>query len=442
MVHHCNKCGTEYTDSGGFFDGHDFCFTCLSLVKAKKEEEQRKKREAQEKKNDPQTRQREIDYYKREKAAREAMQKKQEEYERRIKQLAEEKRARQLEQTERSRRQLEEQKYFDQDKFRRNLPSWAKSESEGQAERNRLEMIEKIVLDEKRRKPNYYDSPDAQSKTERKGGRLDAQQRQETEHKYCPSCKGKLPEKAKYCRQCGKSFEKPTELHLEVETSLPVSLSVGQVGVKAILLAINPNPQPLSVDLSVIVFDSAQKTIEAQIAPRSFSMPPDSRTQATVTFDLQPDTPTGPLTLSGYLQSASARSNAISILSNVKLPMDLRYRPKSAKVGGKLENYICLTFDNLGESGGLLSTSSRIEFATLQQEKKTAMLQQQAKIKGLEKGVELQFGPTRQNVQFGKILYFLVGADSNGKPYKSRGNSESGEEREEAEKQGKGKPKR
>ena len=237
----------------------------------------------------------------------------------------------------------------------------------------------------------------------------------------CPQCQSPLSKKDKFCSMCGKPFGQIDSLHLELQKSLPVSLSQGQKEITCALLGTNPGEKPLSCTLAAALQDSKKKSLDIDISPASADMAGDSKAAFEIKFDLKDDTPPGPLTLSATLQSGNASSNAISSLSNVKTPLDLLYIKNSARLGGKLDNFIILEFDNIGDSGGMLMLASHVDFEDGQGVRKSGKLSQVVKVRGLEKGVLLLFGPLGMNQAFSGLSYSLAGVDSNGKPYKKEG---------------------
>ncbi|HQT45482.1 MAG TPA: zinc ribbon domain-containing protein, partial [Candidatus Micrarchaeota archaeon] len=237
----------------------------------------------------------------------------------------------------------------------------------------------------------------------------------------CPQCNSPVSKKDKFCRICGKPFGQIESLHLELQKSLPVSLSQGQKEITCALLGTNPGGKPLSSTLAATLQDSKKKSIDIDISPASADMAGYSKVAFEIKFDLKDDTPTGPLMLSAALRSGPASSNAISALANVKTPLDLAFIQNSARLGGKLDNFIILEFDNIGESGGLLMLDSHVDFADGQGVRKSGKLSDVVKVKGLEKGVLLLFGPFGMNQAFSGLSYSLAGVDSNGKPYKKEG---------------------
>ncbi|MFA5106629.1 MAG: hypothetical protein WC506_06750 [Candidatus Micrarchaeia archaeon] len=237
----------------------------------------------------------------------------------------------------------------------------------------------------------------------------------------CPACHAPIGKSDKFCKKCGKQFAPAEGIHLEIDKLLPVSLSQGQREAVCVLIGTNAGPEPARCSLQALLQDSRKKGIGIQLSPSSASIAPGSKSGFEIRFDLPEDVPTGPLMLSATLSFNGGSSNPVSSVSNVKTPLALKYLVGSAKLGGKLDNFIVLAFDNAGESGGLLMLNSRVIFSDGSGGMKTGRLSAITKIKGLEKGVELSFGPVAMGQKFSSLSYALEGVDSNGKPYRSEG---------------------
>ncbi|VVC01550.1 Uncharacterised protein [uncultured archaeon] len=213
------------------------------------------------------------------------------------------------------------------------------------------------------------------------------------------------------------------ELTLEA-SGLPVSLSAGQQGIVVALKAKNASLKPVSVSFTVSLADSDGKQVEAAVEPRVAMLEGQGEAEAEVKFGLKESAARGPLTLSAYvsenamyIDKPSAKSNIVAITSQVKLPMRLEYRRGSACFE-RQENgaeALCLTFDNLGESGGQVGPKSSALYGK-EKELERAQLFESVKVKGKEKGVRLKFMPAKK-IELERVEAELVGVDANGKPY-------------------------
>ncbi len=237
----------------------------------------------------------------------------------------------------------------------------------------------------------------------------------------CPACGAPIGKSDKFCKKCGKPYANVESLHLEIQQGLPVSLSQGQRDISCVLLATNPAGKPASCDLQATLMDSKKNMLKIELDPASASIAAASKSGFEIRFSLAEGVPKGALMLSAVLNSPAGQSNSVSSVSNVKSPMDLAYSKGSAGLGGKLENFISLGFDNIGESGGMVMPGSLVEFEDENGNRKAGKLSGPVKFKGLEKGVALLFGPLAMGQKFSKLTYLLVGVDSNGKPYKKEG---------------------
>ncbi len=233
----------------------------------------------------------------------------------------------------------------------------------------------------------------------------------------------------KHDEMVGEGKEKHEEANqgLTLEASgLPVSVSVGQKGLDVSLRAKNSGSTALSVSFTVSVADSEGKPLEVALEPKNAVLEAGAQAGATAKFDLGETTAKGPLTLSAYVSESafyldrpSAKSNTATLTAQVKMPMRLQYRKGSAVFEATDGNdALCLTFDNLGESGGRLSTKSSAGFGKGKAMERAPLFESR-KIKGMEKNVVLRFSPAKR-IEIEKVEVELVGVDSNGKPYNDK----------------------
>jgi len=215
-----------------------------------------------------------------------------------------------------------------------------------------------------------------------------------------------------------------TAVSLKVKDGLPVSLSVGQKGVKALFIGKNASEKRLTIEFSVSIEDSKEKTIEPKLEPKQCLIEPDTELPFSLEFDGKEDTETGPLTLSAqlrengfYVDRESAKSEPIILTSQVKTPMQLEYIPGSAEfekqAGGALA--LALVFENTGETGGFLLARSSAGYGT-EMRMKRSNLAKKTKIKGKQKKVRLVFSPAEETaIEF--LAFDFSGTDANGKEY-------------------------
>jgi len=211
---------------------------------------------------------------------------------------------------------------------------------------------------------------------------------------------------------------------LTVVAGLPVSLSVGQKGIRTMFACRNGSQKRLTLEFAVSIEDAKKKKIEPKLEPKQCSLEPDAEAQLTATFDLQDDANTGPLTLTAqmkenaiYVDRESAKSEPLVFTSQVKTPMELVYLPGSAEFGEEDgTSFLSLAFENVGESGGFLLPRSSTGYGTGGKMLRTN-LPAKVKIKGKQKRVELRFSPAQERkIEF--LVFDLCGTDSNGKEFK------------------------
>lgn len=218
--------------------------------------------------------------------------------------------------------------------------------------------------------------------------------------------------------------EEAAQIELSVKKGLPVSLSLGQRGIKVDMVAKNQSQKSLLLELSVSIEDAAKKEIKPEIEPEEFSLGMNAEASLSVVFDLPEGASTGPLTLKAqlhenavYVDRESAKSGQIVLTSQVKTPMDLEYVPQSVGFC-KRDGTACLKaeFTNRGESGGILDRRSNASYGTAEK-MMHAQLEKKVKIKGGQKKIELIFSPA-QECEIERVAFELLGVDSNGKEYK------------------------
>jgi len=163
------------------------------------------------------------------------------------------------------------------------------------------------------------------------------------------------------------------------------------------------------------------------VEPTQFTFEPSGKANFSAEFDLREEVATGTLTLTAqlkenaiYVDRQPAKSNSVVLESKVKTAMDLEYKKGTAafadEAGGAVE--LCCTFYNKGETGGTLNLKSSVGYG--KEGKMTrAQIAGKVKTKGMQKKVELKFAPA-EKVPVEKMVFELLGMDSNGKPYKGQ----------------------
>jgi len=212
--------------------------------------------------------------------------------------------------------------------------------------------------------------------------------------------------------------EKPA-LSLSVSEGLPVSLSVGQKQVQVLLIGKNSSVSPMPSGIEASITDSQNAPVQYKPDPRSGTIDPEGESKFKIIFDLPEDVARGRLTFSAvlkenaiYVDRQPAKSNSVSLSSQVKSSMDLQYVKASARLE---DGALALEFKNVGESGGILETSSWLEFADDKGNPSRASLTQRTKVKGGQKGILLLFSPAQMAPS--SFTIDLAGKDSNGKAY-------------------------
>ncbi|MFA5021316.1 MAG: hypothetical protein WC517_04640 [Patescibacteria group bacterium] len=380
MTRRCDRCRAEY-ESGADFGGHDYCMTCYTRIR--QEEEQ--KRAAVER-----LKEQKVEYLRQQ--LREEYARQDKERGRKAKDYAEESRRLEL--------LGQRKKPEDPSEEMRKRMKWGmfylgKKRAVG-------EEMQIFTPLGRKKKPVSAQAPQtgAERATYAARGRL-----------------GKIGEKAK--PKPAAAPIKQAELSLSAE-GLPVSLSVGQKRVQVFLVGRNASALPVAVGLDASILDSQKSPIAFKAEPRTCTLPPEGDSKIMVEFDLPEDAARGRLSFSAvikenaiYIDRQAAQSNAVSLSSQVKSPMDLQYRQGSAEFR---QGALVLAFNNVGESGGILETSSTATYFPQEGAGRKASLSSRTKIKGGEKGIILSFAPA-EGAAIAALELDLAGKDSNGKPY-------------------------
>ncbi len=408
MAYRCDKCRTEYS-SGSHYGGHDYCMACYTQLK---QQDEHKRREAELK----------------------------------IQQHAQERRLlerRQMEKDAQDRKDARNSMLSDEyRKLDMKVVDWREEEIKRQRELRQARM-QKLYdeQDRKRREQAAAGGPQRPSSwgasglaagkprdgAAKKGAEDDAYATHlpgGRRHMPTPRPAEEPPAAASHQEGFGSQEKTPAEdiLQLRVQTGLPVSLSAGQRGVMVSLSGKNISEKMVVAELRASAVDSKKNQLRARAEPSSCSIEPWGERQFRVKFDLKEETPKGPLSFSAYLSEnaiyvdrETAKSPSVLLSSQVKTPMSLAYRKGSAKVGRSKEGTetISLAFDNLGESGGLLSINSHIKYGG---KGAVAHLEKPTKVKGLHKNLLLCFAPA-PDASIDRITAMLFGVDANGKAY-------------------------
>jgi hypothetical protein len=216
-------------------------------------------------------------------------------------------------------------------------------------------------------------------------------------------------------------------LDLSVAAGLPVSLSIGQRGVRVELVGGNQSMKGAEADLIVSMSDSKGKSIKPKLEPSRARIDPKGNQRFSVTFDVPDEAARGPLSFEAYIKESafyldheSGKSEPVLLSSQLKTSLDLQYRKGSAEVkeidGAR---FLGLSFNNTGESGGLVSKKSRLIVSGESGDEAPINLENERKVKGLEKNITLLFPYGKETAPI-KMVVMLVGVDSNGKPYEKR----------------------
>lgn len=380
MTRRCDRCRAEY-ESGADYGGHDYCMTCYTRVK--QEEEQ--KRAAAER-----IKEQKVEYLRQQ--LREDYARQDKERDRKAKEYAEESRRLEL--------------------------LGPKKKPEDPSEEMRKRMKWGLFYLGKRRAVGEEPQIFTPLGRKKKPAPSQAPQAGERATYAARGRQGKIGEKARP-KQAAVPI-KQAELSLSAEGGLPVSLSVGQKQVQVFLVGKNASALPVAVGLDASILDSQKNTIAFKAEPRTCTLPPEGESKIKVEFDLPEDAAHGRLSFSAivkenaiYIDRQAAQSNAVSLSSQVKSPMDLQYRQGSAEFR---QGALLLAFNNAGESGGILETSSSATYFPQDGAGKKASLSSRTKIKGGQKGILLSFAPA-EGAAISALELNFVGKDSNGKPY-------------------------
>ena len=411
MAHHCDKCRAEY-ETGTFYGGHDYCMTCY--VKMKQDDE-RKRREEARRQEERAAEKREL---LRKQWAKEELEKRAA-YERslsgQVGTAAAKPRENVLEKQREAREARVQELYAQQDR-----------KKEDERKKTEEEMKKRYAWDISIRPEKPVKKIDAGA---------GARGKEETGQAASGDAAwGILPGGRYHPRQesagGGSSIPgeepPPTRLSLEATAGLPVSLSVGQKSNSVALAGKNSSAKKLDVELVASLVDSKGKGLEMKIEPPGCGIEPGAEAKFDLKFDLKDDTPTGVLELKAclkenaiYMDREAGKSETLTLHTKVKTPLMLEYRKGSAEFSE--ENGIlllCLTFDNRGESGGILSTKSGVSYGNDDGFARAA-LEHKVKIKGRQRNVRLEFAAEKR-APLEKLALELLGVDSNGKEYRLR----------------------
>jgi len=382
MTRRCDRCRSEY-ESGADFGGHDYCMTCYTQVRLAEEQ----KRAAAERLNQQKT-----EYL--------------------HKQMREDY-ARQNTERERKAREFTEES-------RRLMLLETKKKREVSAEGMRKQMKWRIDLEKYRSQASETQQFATYSGIKKKSVPAQILQKNDERATYAARLKRHVENTGKKKPKKQEVSIEQTSMSLSIATGLPVSLSIGQKQVQVFLIGKNASTTPMAVGLEVSILDSQKNTIAAKSEPRTCTIEPLGESKITVVFDLPEDAARGMLTFTAllkenavYIGRQSAQSNAVSISSQVKSPLDLQYKQDSALFES---GALVLTFNNVGESGGILELSSAVMYFSQNGVGKKAALTSRTKVKGGEKNILLRFAPAEEAV-ISRLDLNLVGIDSNGKPY-------------------------
>jgi len=381
MARRCDRCRASY-ESGADYGGHDYCMTCYTQVKQAEEQKRAAAERLKEQKMEYLRKQVHDDY------ARQDMGR-----ERKAREFAEEsRRLALLDQKKRREDPMEEMRK----RKKWENPYIAKNQDAG---------VERQLFNPLGRKKKSASAPALQKKDE-----------------YASYAAHGLPHgesDGKKIKQQPRALEQAS-LSLSVAEGLPVSLSIGQKQVQAFLLGKNASKTPIAVGTEVSILDSQKISVAWKAEPRTCTIGPEGEMKIKVTFDLPEDAARGMLSFTAllkenaiYIDRQAAQSNTISLTSQVKSSMDLQYKRGSAAFDA---GALLLSFDNVGESGGILEKASYILYFPQDAIGKKASLASRTKIKGGEKGILLSFSPAEE-AAISKLELNFAGTDSNGKPY-------------------------
>lgn len=439
MGRRCDKCRTEY-DSGVDYSGKDYCMTCYVRVR---QEEDAKRRKEELRREDA----RKL----KEKDLRDRLETESRERKERMRKEALGSGAygsggmaagRRSEAGDGSwtwhNRMMERRDKADDDKKKREIEE-AKLFEQQQAElleRRKAEIAKQNQEDDGKEKHYWSVALDKQKEAAGKAKIEAGKERAilETAVSQSSFAVGQLPRKAsrheapedrvRHSRGYRLETAEQPALTLEATRGLPVSLSVGQKGNLMLLLGKNHSQQKIAVELLATLVDSRGKKIEMKLEPGKCAIDTNSEAAFSVKFDLKDDAPHGAMAFTGqlretaiYVDKDGGQSEVLRLECEVKTPLELEYKRKSAafkQEDGKL--WLLLAFENKGESGGILSPKSGVSYGE-EGNRLRAELSEKAKIKGKEKNVLLKFLAEKESL-LEKLTLDLSGVDSNGKPYK------------------------
>ncbi|MCX6771322.1 MAG: hypothetical protein NTX79_04665 [Candidatus Micrarchaeota archaeon] len=388
MTHRCDRCRAPY-ESGADLGGHDYCMTCYTQLK---QEEARKRIEEE------RLRQKQIDA-KKHYLHQDYMAQSSARLLRARGERAEDERRQDMFQSQSAKRRDEQEKLRKKKRWDDNKP------------KNRVVGEELQIFTPLGRKKKPAHAPPQMKKGEQAAYAAHLLQSVKN------AMKRKTKPPAKPILHAG--------LSLSVAAGLPVSLSVGQKQVQALLIGKNASAAPIAAVLEVSILDSQKSAIASKAEPRTCTIEPDGESKIKVAFDLPEDAARGMLSFTAllkenavYIDRQAAQSNAVSLSSQVKTSMDLQYKQGSALFES---GALILSFNNVGESGGILEKSSFVTYFQKESAGKKAALAGRTKIKGGEKGILLAFAPS-DGAAISRLELSLVGTDSNGKPYRLKRN--------------------
>ena len=409
MAHRCDKCRTEY-ETGTFYGGHDYCMTCY--VKMQQDDERKRRDEAR-------------SHEKREAERRELLRRRWEDEEMK-------KRAAYVRSPPWKAGTAESGRRESELKRQREIRDARTRESYAQQERKKEDDRKKAEEEMKRRRAWRISLGRMEKRVEKSGAQAGAGRGAETAQaapgdaawRILPS-RMHLSERETSGGGYAVHGHEPDQarLSLEATAGLPVSLSVGQKNNSVEFVGKNRSVKKMDVEMVASLVDAKGKRVEMKIEPPGCGIEPDAEAKFGLKFDLKDDTPTGTLELNAcirenaiYMDREAGKSETLTLRAKVKTPLMLEYRKGSAgfsEKGGIL--LLCLTFDNLGESGGILSTKSGVSYGNGNPPAR-AGLAHKVKIKGLERNVKLEFAAEKQ-APVEKLALELLGVDSNGKEY-------------------------
>lgn len=389
MAHTCNRCRTSY-ESGGFYGGHDYCVTCV--VRVQEEERQQK---AEEKRREQEIRL--IQGKKKEELIHRMLEEKQRRHQGELKreaEIIEEKKEREI--------ALQKIRAAGAKDVGRQRHDWNITIAKPPGQQTQTADVIGAGQPKK-----LAPLPRPPSGTQMPGRRHILERPEEAAKKKREKAKEKVA------------------VSLVLKDGLPVSLSVGQTGIKTQFIAKNTSTKKLTLEFSVVIEDSKKKRIVPVLEPKQCVLEPDSEVPMRADFDLPVETETGPLAFTAqlhenaiYVDREGAKSEPIVLTSQVKTPMWLEYRPGSAEFEKQEDGTLALAlvFENTGETGGFLFPRSSVGYG-LERKMKRAALTGKTKIKGKQKKARLVFSPAEETaIDF--LVFDLTGTDANGKEFK------------------------